>query len=323
MNADEIVSHPALFPVIQRQSRAFLQVSEEHPRLAAVFATHQRWLMAMVAVALYFRSNPGGSPTGTSTARFFEVIDYHSVASKNTASAFVKEMLNYGFASYGSDIEDKRTVTFHPTALSVDAIGVWLTIGLTTLDSLDGKTRLATFQAAPDGARRLLPLISDGLLKSRAVREPKNTFSLFSWLNEGGIVIERLITGMRKADIKAARISTDITSVTNLGMWLTLSRAHLARKLREAEDAGSLGWHGQKNHSVMWVSQGFLQDYMAAQAVKLAIIDASFAMCFGVEAEKSPIVDSSSAMPDAANGKGPNIPAAAPTGNSALPAILR
>ncbi len=322
MNADEIVDHPALFPVIQRQSRAFLQVSEEHPRLAAVFATHQRWLMAMVAVALYFRSNPGGSPTGTSTARFFEVIDHHSVASKNTASSFIKEMLNYGFASYGSDIEDKRTLTFHPTALSVDAIGVWLTIGLTTLDGLDGKNRLATFQAAPDGARRLLPVISDGLLKSRAVREPKNSFSLFAWLNEGGIVIERLITGMRKADIKAERISTDITSVTNLGMWLTLSRAHLARKVREAEDAGSLGWHGQKNHSVMWVSQGFLQDYLMAQAVKLAIIDASFAACFDAEVQMGPVIYSSPNAAEATKDGEPNIPAA-PSSLSTSTIILR
>jgi hypothetical protein len=322
MNADEIFGHPALFPVIQQQSRAFLQVSEEHPRLAAVFATHQRWLMAMVAVALYFRSNPNGSPTGTSTARFFEVIDYHSVASKNTASAFVKEMLNYGFAAYGGDIEDKRTLTFHPTAISVDAIGVWLKIAFTTLDGLDGKNRLATFLAAQEGARRIQPLICDRLLVSRAVRQPAKTFSLFAWLNEGGIVMERLISGMRKADANADRISTDITSITNLGMWLNLSRAHLARKLREAENAGSIGWHGRTNHSVMWVSKGFLQEYMIAQAVKLAIIDTAFTECFGAEGQKGPVIYSSPNAAEATDGAEPNIPAA-PTRNPAGPAILR
>jgi hypothetical protein len=52
-----------------------------------------------------------------------------------------------------------------------------------------------------------------------------------------------------------------------------LSRTHLARKLREAEAMGSLGWEGRRGHSVMWVSRGFREEYASAQAIKLSIVD--------------------------------------------------
>ncbi|MGX8012280.1 hypothetical protein ACVDG8_026555 [Mesorhizobium sp. ORM8.1] len=42
---------------------------------------------------------------------------------------------------------------------------------------------------------------------------------------------------------------------------------------------GSVGWLGQRGHSVMWISNEFYGEYVAAQAVKLAIIDAAFGGC--------------------------------------------
>jgi hypothetical protein len=55
---------------------------------------------------------------------------------------------------------------------------------------------------------------------------------------------------------------------------------HLARKLADAEDIGSIGWQGRRGHSVMWVSAGFRREYATAQATKLAIIDTAFSACF-------------------------------------------
>lgn len=69
-------------------------------------------------------------------------------------------------------------------------------------------------------------------------------------------------------------------SIGDFANWLKLSRTHLTRKLRAAEDLGSIGWLGQRGNSVMWVSSDFYQEYMVAQAVKLAIIDAAFSASF-------------------------------------------
>jgi hypothetical protein len=121
------------------------------------------------------------------------------------------------------------------------------------------------------------PVIADGLLASRAIREPDGTFSLFTWINDGGIVMDRLIAGCRQEAVNLTRIPTNVTSVSALAQRLNLSRSQLGPEFAAAEAMGSLGWTGARGRSVLWVSAGFWREYHTAQAVKLAIIDAAFA----------------------------------------------
>jgi hypothetical protein len=286
LTADIIAGHPALHGAIRQQSRLLLEAYEANPRLASVFATQQRWLMAQTALALHFRIDAAVQPGGLTAARFFEAIARNGVASRNTADAFVKEMLKYGYAQRAAaGVTDRRTHPLEPTQASVDAVRGWLMVHLSTLDRLDGADgggrRLATFLGNPGVLAALQPLIADGLLSSNQVRTPERTFSLFTWLDNGGIVMDWLIAGIEEAATGAERIPTGIVSVAAMAAWLKLSRTHLARKLREAEQLGSIGWQGKRGCSVMWVSDGFRREYAAAQAVKLAIIDAAFDAYFG------------------------------------------
>jgi len=91
---------------------------------------------------------------------------------------------------------------------------------------------------------------------------------------------DRLIAGIEAVGADAERIPTSVNSTTEMASWLRLSRTHLARKLREAEALGSIGWFGQRGHSVMWVSNSFRHEYATAQAVKLAIIDNAYEAAF-------------------------------------------
>ncbi|TIT89656.1 MAG: hypothetical protein E5W55_23970, partial [Mesorhizobium sp.] len=150
---------------------------------------------------------------------------------------------------------------------------------LKTLDDLDGANRLATFQARPQMLAQLQPRIADGLVSSVPVREPKRTFSLFTWLNNGGVVMDWLMASVELENVGQEHIPTGILSIGDFARWLKLLRTHLARKLRDAEMLGSVGWLGQRGHSVMWISNEFYGEYVTAQAVKLAIIDAAFAAC--------------------------------------------
>jgi len=136
------------------------------------------------------------------------------------------------------------------------------------------------FLERPDIIAKLQPLVADGLLSSSPVREPKQTFSLFIWLNNGGIVMDRLMSGIDPDHAGLDRIPTSVVSIAEFADWLKLSRTHLARKLRDAEALGSIGWLGQPGHSVMWVSNQFYQEYMTVQAAKLAIVEAAFQACF-------------------------------------------
>ncbi|KRB19256.1 MULTISPECIES: hypothetical protein [Mesorhizobium] len=284
LTLEEIADHPALHRCIRVQAQAMNQTYEMNPRLASVFATQQRWLMAHIGLALHFRREPDDYRKELTTARFLDAIRQNSVASRNTADAFVKEMLHYGFIEYVPTAQDGRIRPLRPATASLEPVTLWLMAHLQTLDSLDGANRLAVFLARPDALAMLQPRIADGLLSSNPVREPKQTFSLFTWLNNGGVVMDWLISGVDPGHAGLDRIPTGVVSIGDFAKWLKLSRTHLARKLRAAEDLGSVGWLGQRGQSVMWVSRDFYGEYMAAQAVKLAIMDAAFTETFGATA---------------------------------------
>ena len=277
LSADEFAGHPGLHAAIRQQSQLLLQIYDGNPRLASVFGTQHRWLMAQAALALHFR----GDGRGIRSARILDFVSRHGVASRNTADAFIKEMLKYGYARRLPQAEDKRTRPLEPTEASLDALHGWVGIHLATLDRLDRGQRLETFLRTQGALASLQPRIADGLLSSNRVRHPERTFSLFTWLNNGGLVMDWLIAGIEDADPDAERVATGIVSIAALAERLKLSRTHLARKLNDAEALGSIGWHGKRGQSVMWVSAGFRREYVTAQAVKLAIIDAAFDACFG------------------------------------------
>jgi hypothetical protein len=276
LSAEDIADHQRLIPCIRQQASALLSLHAANPRIASVFATQQRWLMAHAALAQYFRSASLAGAGGLQTAKFIDAIVAHGVASRNTADAFLKEMMKYGHLEDAGAGRDRRIRPLQPTAVSVEMISAWLATHLATLDGLDGGDRRAAFLSQRQSIALIHPLIADGLLRSRAIREPAPTFSLFTWLNEGGIVMDWLYVGLAEAAPDAERIPSTVASFADLGERIHLSRSHLTRKLRMAEDMGSLGWLGERGKSIMWVSAGFAREYETQQCVKLAIIDRAF-----------------------------------------------
>ena len=56
MTAQQILINPVLEQCVRGQAQALLSIQEASPRIASVFATQQRWLMAHAALALHFRN---------------------------------------------------------------------------------------------------------------------------------------------------------------------------------------------------------------------------------------------------------------------------
>lgn len=287
LTAEQIVSHPALHACIREQSRALLSAYAANPRLSSVFATQQRWLMAHCALALYFRRVPGDDRTGLNAARFFEVMRRYDVASRNTADAFLKEMIQYRHAHYLPGGSDKRVRSLEPSKEALEALHGWAIAHLATLDALDAGGRLSAYLASDAALARMHPRIADALLTHDLVRQPPKTFSLFTWLNNGGIVMDWLIAGIEPAAPEVERIPTSVFSIADMAQRLNLSRTHLTRKLREAEAMGSVGWQGRRGKSVMWVSKEFRAEYAMEQAVKLSIIDAAFEVSIATPAAEN------------------------------------
>lgn len=281
LTADDILNHPALEAQVRGQAKSLLQINDASPRLASLFGTRQRWLMAHAALSHYFRNTAAaGTDAGLLAVRMLDLVELHEVASRNTASAFLKEMLKYEIVRYVTGSEGRRNRPIEPTPTTLAALFLWHQVHLTTLDGIDGGARVAALRAEPDKLRQIQPLIADGLLGTASVRQPEPTFALFAWVDEGGIVMDRLIVGCENGAVSQDRITTDVRSISGLALRLKLSRTQLSRKIAEAEAMGSLGWNGTRGRSPVWVSTGFRYEYHKAQALKLAIIDAAFDACF-------------------------------------------
>ena len=277
MSADAILAHPALGACVRVQAEALLLTHRANPRAAAPFATQQRWLMAQAALAQYFRHEALQPGAGVLAERCIDMVDVHAVASRNTAATFIHEMLKYGLIRHVAASEGKRHRPIEPSPMTLAALQHWLAVHLATLDGLDRGARSAALRARPAMLGAMQPLVADGLLTSRAIREPDATFSLFTWINDGGLVMDRLIAGCQREAIGQERIPTDVKSISVLAQRLNVSRSQLSRKFAAAEAMQSVGWTGARGRSALWVSAGFWREYHVAQAAKLAIIDAAFA----------------------------------------------
>ena len=270
LTAQHILTHPALDACVRRQAQALLLAHQASPRAASPFATQQRWLMSQAALAHYFRNEAHRPGSGVMAERFCDLVLRHGLASRNTAAAFINQMLKYGIVRHIAGSEGKRSRPFEPSQQALALLLNWLAIHLATLDGLDGGQRSAALVAQPELLGRVQPRIADSLLASSEVCKPTKTFSLFTWVNDGGVVMDRLIAGCRREDGEAApcpiaagpgRMVTDVTSVSQLAQNLNLSRTQLGRKIAAAEAMGSMGWSGTRGRSRLWVSDGFRHEY--------------------------------------------------------------
>lgn len=272
LSVSEILAHPRLRPALRMQAAGFLIVHTEAPRLASIFATQQRYMMGQVFLSMAFQSVDGT----VLLAAFLDLVVRHGIASRNTADAFVKEMLRYEVIASGPPRADRR---YRPLILSqgpYDGIAQWLRLHLTTLDHLDGGCRLATYAADPALLGLTQPRIVAVLIQANFCAPPSGTFSLFTWLNEGGLVMDRLMAALPDFAPDATQVPTPFTGYGDLQHALRISRSHLVRNMLQAERMGSLGWTGKRGQSVLWVSPDFVAEYDAYQAAKLAVIDACF-----------------------------------------------
>jgi DNA-binding MarR family transcriptional regulator len=276
---DLIRNHPTLPGATRQQAEAFLQVNKHQSRIASIFSNQQRWLMAHIGMALYFQNLNDPKQEGLSTALFVKDVLHHNVTSRNTATAFLSEMLKYGIITRRPHPTDRRKQLMAPSDKALEALMSWVLIHLATLDSIDAGSRQIRFHSAPARTSRLQPLIASALLQHDRIRNPSAPFAHFMWMNCGFLITERLMTSLRELD-SGGRYVTSLTSVAEMTSDLTLSRSHSARKIAEAEEMGILGWCGTKGRSPIWVSSAFVETFLDLQAVKLAIIDEAFDAAF-------------------------------------------
>jgi hypothetical protein len=289
---DHLLAKPDSLRVMCGIAKGFMTIHDDLPRASSLFASQQRWLMSHVAISLHFRRS--ASPESGLTLHNFvrEVVGY-DLASRNTARAFLAEAMQYGFArpmphEAGQDVP-KGMAPVEATEMTMGLLAAWFSAHLHALDELDGVPRLPRFLANQAHALAIMePVVCSELATCTDVRNPGPVYSLFTWMDQGGLLMDRLMAGLDPAAVTdGERSVTDITSISEIARAYGLSRSHAARKLVDGERTGHIGWTGRRGHSAMWVSSDFRNDYARAQAFKLVIIDAAFRAAFDTEEPRS------------------------------------
>jgi hypothetical protein len=281
-HARTLCGNPAMPGTARWFAESFLSHQQIAPRAASIFTTQQKWLLAHLAAALYFEAAAGQGERMT-LQHYVKVAVQHRVASRNTARDFFLEMVKYNFSAADVHFREVSASTVaelsaHPTQETlINSMG-WYQLHLRGLDLLDGQDRHASF--SKDALRYISimqPLVARGFLTCPDIRKPGDAYALFSWVDEGGLIMDRFIGSiLPDADLNAETIPTSVNSITELAAGLNLTRVHAARILNRAESIGAIGWSGGRGRSRMWISHAFHEQYVYFQALKMAIIDAAF-----------------------------------------------
>lgn len=251
-----------------------LTIYRDSPRIASIFASQQRWLMAHAGFGLHY-GYPDDTKKGLYSGRFVEFVVGNKIASRNTAAAFVQEMLVYRYLRTVSGQSDRRTRLLEPTETAEHHFLKWLHAHLLVLDGLDGGTRLAQVGSDPSVFGKIQPMIAKAFIGTEAVRDPGRTFNLFNWANSGGLIMDYLMTLLPGFDRSKERMSVGPVSLGEIRAQFMISNTHLKRLLSHAAEMGSIGWEEPPRKGDLWLSRGFILEYVNYQAAKFAIVDAA------------------------------------------------
>lgn len=269
---------PAFPHIVQLLARGFDTLYKQAPRVSSLFASQQRWLLCHAGLALHFRASLEGTPGLTRRALGLLAVELR-LASRNTAYAFFDEALKYGVIRPTMTDESERSGEVELSPDPVSMLIHWYDLHFKALDLIDGGGRSDRFLAQPERALAVLaPRFAPALLSSAQVRMPGPFYTIFTWADAGGNLMDRLIAGIEDhTSTRDGHFPTDVMSISQLAEAFALSRSHTSRKLAAAEALGGIGWSGRRGYSSMWISTDFYSEYARAQAQKLFILGDAFA----------------------------------------------
>lgn len=269
-----MLGHAAFARAVGLLASGLFETHKLSLRAASLFATQQRWLLSHAALAHHFQPFDQVEP-GVSRRRLGLIGPLLGIASRNTSYALFDEAAKYGVLDLLQEHGAHREPLAVPSPNALALIALWYSQHFAALDLLDGGTRQSQFEARSQNLLpRMQPIVARGLLSSPLLRAPGPLYTIFTWSDSGGWLMDRLIAGIDwKRSQGQDRYITDVCSITFLAESAKLSRSHTSRKLSEAQSIDGLGWTGRPGRSPLWISHGFYKEYAEFQASKLLILD--------------------------------------------------
>ena len=240
---DLFVANPALFPVLQQGARHMIELYDHFPRIARLVAAQQKWLLTQAAYALHLQRDPADPLSGITAARLLEVIAATSLASRNTATAFLAELRAYKLVRDVPGSPSKRTRPLEPTETSHEAMTLWFRGQMRSLDLIDRGGRVARLEAEPDIFRHAQPLAAKRLISDPEWREPPVSISCFVWTEYGGLILDDFIARIANVEPEDGRHWVEDLRFSELSSHYSLSRTHVRRLLHAPRRRA--GWAGR------------------------------------------------------------------------------
>lgn len=269
----EIAQHPQFPRAEELVARRLIGLQEKAPRLVRLKSSHRKWLITHSLFALDSQRDPADPLSGLTASRLIDVVVDISAASRNTASAFLQELLAYKFLREIPDVPDRRIRLFQLTDISVNAMKIWFDAHMEALDILDGGNRAAVCAARPELFRRAHMRAAAALVEDETWRDPRPSIAPFLWSDAGGMVLHDIITRLPTARSDGDRLLLGPLALSDLAERYSVSVSNVKRMFSSVEKEALAGWTQPRRRGSFWISQGMLGDYFHWQAAKFAALD--------------------------------------------------
>jgi hypothetical protein len=274
---DVFAANPALLPVLQQGARHMIELYDHFPRIARLVAAQQKWLLTQAAYALHLQRDPADPLSGITASRLLDTIVEYGAASRNTATAFLAELLAYKLIRDVPVSTSKRSRPMEPTETSHEAMGLWFRGQMRSLDLLDGGDRVIRLEGTPEIFHRAQPLAAKWLLADREWREPPVSISSFVWTEYGGLILDDFVARIINPEPVDGLHWVEDLRFAELSNHYSLSRTHVRRLFARAEALGSMGWQDRSaNRNRIWATAAFIGDYKRWQSVKFMALDRAY-----------------------------------------------
>ncbi|OCP10263.1 hypothetical protein BC374_18655 [Ensifer sp. LC13] len=267
---DDFLQHRSFRAILQASARDLMTAYDSFPRVARLVASHQKWTLSQAIYALHLEREPGNPDTGITTARLLKFVHETGGASRNTAAAFIAELLTYKLLRDAEGGRARKKVRpLEPTEISEGAMLRWFMSQMGTLDRFDGKGRVQRVEADPSLFQRAQPIAARLLLSDRRWSEPPDGVATFVWTECGGLLLDDLMSRPNGLDPVEGKVWVE-ANLSDLAAHYMLSNTHIRRIFTRAQDAGLLGRPAEGPRGIFWLSERLIDEYCYWQAVKLA-----------------------------------------------------
>ncbi|OHV84069.1 hypothetical protein LCM4579_16125 [Ensifer sp. LCM 4579] len=275
LTADALLQNPRFLGVLQTSARALIAVNDLFPRIARLVSSHRKWMLTHAAYALHLERDPNDPETGITAARLQKFIHQTGGASRNTAAAFLAELVTYKLLQPVAGGRSRRTRPLEPAGASENAMRLWFKSQMSALDLLDGGSRAIEAEADASIFERAQPLAVKRLLSDPNWTEPPEGVAVFAWAESGGVILDDLMGRPATLTPPSDKVWIEV-NLPSLADHYLVSNTHVRRLFARAEAAGLIGKAQDGRRGRFWLSARLIEEYAYWQAIKLEALASAF-----------------------------------------------